>query len=153
MRTGITVDDSLWPMLLSRFSGAVSDEQFDEYLRRGTANLQRGELYVTVLEMGSMHLPTTAQRQRQTVWMKIHGRALREQLLGTAFVITSPIIRLGLSTLFHIVPQPVPYIVVPDLDTGVRWALRRLEAGGRTEEARHIRERLGVQEGHGAPPT
>lgn len=151
MGTGILVDDSLWPLLVSRYSGAVSDEHFDAHLRRCTAYLQRGEFYVSVLDMGKLRLPTSDQRKRQTEWMKANGRALGEQLLGSAFVITSPIIRLGLSTLFYLVPPTSPYVVVPDLDAGVRWGLQRLEAGGRAEEAHRIRERLGFQGEHKAP--
>ncbi len=51
MGGSITFDDSLWPLLLSRFQGVVSDAQYEEYLSRGLAYLQRGELYVSVLDM------------------------------------------------------------------------------------------------------
>ena len=138
MGSGIIFDDSLWPLLVSRFSGVVTDEQFEEYLSRGAAYLQRGELYVSVLDMGRLQLPTAAQRQRQLEWMRGKEKAMREQVLGCAFVLTSPVIRLALSTVFHIVPLPSPYVAVKDLVTGVLWAASRLEECGRTEDARRI---------------
>lgn len=151
MGSGITFDDSLWPLLVSRFSGAVSDEQFEEYLRRGADYLQRGEVYVSVLDMGKLSLPTAAQRQRQLEWLKGKEQAMREQVLGCAFVITSPVIRLALSAVFHVVPLPTPYVAVRDVAEGLRWAIQRLEACGHVEEARRIQEHLHPQDVSEAP--
>ena len=138
MGAGIIFDDSLWPLLISRFDGRVSDEQFERYLEQGAAYLRRGELYVSVLDMGKLALPSAPQRQRQLEWMRGKEAAMREQLLGCAFVITSPLIRLSLSTLFHVLPLPAPYVAVSNLEGGVRWASHRLQEAGLAEASLRI---------------
>ena len=144
MGAGITFDDSLWPLLISRFRGSVSDVAFEEYLVQGAAYLRRGELYVSVLDMGRLALPTAAQRQRQLEWMRDKKQALREQLIGCAFLLDSPIIRLTLSTIFHVVPLPSPYVAVSDLATGARWASVRLEEHGLSEASLRVQLSFGL---------
>ena len=154
MGSGITFDDSLWPLLISRFHGRVSDVEYEAYLERGAAYLRRGELYVSILDMQSLSLPTAPQRQRQLEWMRSQAHALREQLLGCAFVITSPVIRLALSTLFHLMPLPTPYVAVGDVAGGLRWAVIQLEQAGLFAASQRIQHHypslLGGLAGHGS---
>ncbi len=58
MGASITLDDSLWPLLICRFEGKISDSQFEEYLTRGTACLQRGERHVNIMDMSQFAMPT-----------------------------------------------------------------------------------------------
>lgn len=142
MGTGITFDDSLWPLLVSRFRGAVSDAAFENYLAEGEAYLMRGDLYVNILDMGRLHLPTAAQRQRQLEWLRGKEQLMRERVIGCAFIVTSPLIRLALSAIFHTVPLPTPYVAVQDMPRALHWASQRLEAHGLFEEARRVRGQL-----------
>jgi hypothetical protein len=142
MAASILFDDSLWPLLVSRFEGQVSDEAYEAYLHQGALYLQRGEPYVSVLDMVRLSLPTTRQRQRQFEWLRQHERLMHEQLLGCAFIITSPLIRLTLSTVFHVMPLPTPYVAVQDMARAVTWAASRLEDAGHREAAARILRRF-----------
>jgi hypothetical protein len=142
MGASITFDDSLWPLLISRFRGTVTDAQYEEYLARGTAYLQRGEPYVSILDMGRLAMPTAVQRQRQAEWMMEHEVLMRERLLGGALIITSPFIRLAVSAILHIRPMPMPYVVVPDMASGMVWTQARLQEAGLSEAAGRIRQHL-----------
>jgi hypothetical protein len=144
MSASITSDDSHWPLLISRFQGAATDEQYEEYLARGTAYLQRGELYVSIIDMGQLAMPTPSQRQRQTEWLKAHQVLMRERLLGCALIVPSPIIRLMLSAIFHIIPMPTPHVVIQDMAEGVKWATARLAEVGLEEAAERIRHDFGA---------
>jgi hypothetical protein len=143
MSASITFDDSLWPLLLSRFQGTATDSQYEAYLARGTAYLQRGEPYVSIVDMGQLAMPTAAQRQRQAEWMKEHDALMRERFLGCALILTSPFMRLALSTVLHLRPMPTPYVVVPDMAAGLEWTLARLRDAGFSEAAGHIRQHFG----------
>ena len=144
MGPGITFDDSLWPLLISHFRGTVPDAAFETYLDRSAEYLRRGELYVNVADMGRLKLPSAEQRQLQLDWMRREERALRAQLIGCAFVVSSPLMRLALSTMIHGVPQHVPYVVMPDLPEAARWASQRLDDRGLSEAARRVRQRYGM---------
>lgn len=145
MGVSITFDDSLWPLLISRFHGAATDSEYEDYLARGTVYLQRGELYVSVLDMGRLVVPTAVQRQRQAEWLQERDNLLREQFLGCALVITSPFVRLALSTVLHLKPMPMPYVAVYDVSAGLKWAATRLEEAGLASSASRIRRHFGLQ--------
>lgn len=144
MGASITFDDSLWPLLLSRFQGEATDSEYEEYLARGTAYLRRGELYVSVLDMGQLTMPTAAQRQRQAEWLQENEVHMREQFLGCALVITSPFLRLALSTVLHLKPLPTPYVTVHEVAGGLKWAVTRLEEVGLISAAGRVRRHFGL---------
>ncbi|MFY0578071.1 hypothetical protein ACN28S_30490 [Cystobacter fuscus] len=142
MAASIVFDDSLWPLLVSRFEGQVSDEAYEEYLLQGALYLRRGEPYVSVLDTARLALPTARQRQRQFEWLRQHEQPMRELLLGCAFIITSPFIRMTMSTVFHLMPMPTPYVAVQDMARAVTWATDRLRDAGHAEAAAGILERF-----------
>ena len=76
-----------------------------------------------------------------STWTKEHEPLLRECLLGSAFIISSPFLRLTLNLLFHLAPTPAPYVVVATVDAAVMWAVTRLKQTGFSEQAEHIRLR------------
>jgi hypothetical protein len=139
MSGSFTHDDSLWPLVLVRLEGAVSDQQLDEFFAHGHATLLRRERYVSIFDLSRVNLPSPEQRQRQARWLKEHESLLREFLLGTAFVLSSPFVRMVLSMLFHLAPSPAPYVVVPSVDSGVVWAAARLDQSGLSQHAERIR--------------
>jgi len=139
MSAAFTYDDSLWPLLLIHLEGELSDQEFEKFFAHGHATLGRRERYVSIFDLSRMALPSAEQRQKQATWMKEHQPFLREYVLGTAFVVTSPFLRLTLNLLFHVAPTPAPYIVVSTVDAGVAWAATRLQQSGFSAQAEHIR--------------
>jgi len=139
MNGPFTHDDSLWPLVLVRLEGAVSDPQLDAFFAHGHATLLRRERYVSIFDLSRMSLPPPEQRQRLARWMKEHDPLLREFLLGTAFVLSSPFVRMALSLLFHLTPTSAPYVVVPTVDSGIVWAAARLDQSGLSEHAERVR--------------
>ncbi len=144
MGASIIYDDRHWPLLLSRFQGMATNAEYEEYLSRGTAYLQRGSPYVSVLDMARLTLPTAFQRQSQARWLEEHEALLRERMLGCALIITSPFVRLAFSAILHVRPMPMPHVVVTDKHSAQEWALTRLEQAGLQEPARRLRQELGM---------
>jgi hypothetical protein len=139
MGAGIfTYDDSLWPLLFIRLDGELPDGEFEKFFAHGHATLGRRERYVSIFDLSRTALPTSEQRRKQALWMKEHEAFLRDYLLGTAFIISSPFLRLTLSLLFHLTPSPAPYVVVPTEAEGVKWAVARLQQEGFSTQAEHI---------------
>ncbi|HYO65517.1 MAG TPA: hypothetical protein VEU33_05495 [Archangium sp.] len=140
----IMFDDSRWPLLLLRVTGAMSDKQFGAFLAQSDTYLARGEKYVSILDLGQVGLPSPAQRQMQAEWIRRHDAPLRELVLGNANIITSAPIRLALSLIFHLNPLPMPYAAVADMDSALRFVLGKLEEGGRRDDAERIRCQPGL---------
>ncbi|WNG38631.1 hypothetical protein F0U60_36955 [Archangium minus] len=142
MAASFFYDDSLWPMLVCRFEGQMSDEDYEEYLLQGEFYLRRGEPYVSVLDTMRLTLPTARQRQRLFQWLRQYERPMRELVVGCAFIVTSPLIRLTMSTVFHVMPMPTPYVAVQDMARAVTWAADRMRDVGHAEAAAGILERF-----------
>ncbi|MFL5357495.1 hypothetical protein [Archangium sp.] len=127
----ITFDDSQWPLLRVTFSGTSSSQVFAAYLSRMSAYLNRGEKYLAILDTrAETTAPTMEQRQLQVEWIQRHEVALRQRSLGTAFIITSPFIRLALNIIYQLKPLPCPHTIVSDLQAARDWAAGRFRAAG-----------------------
>jgi hypothetical protein len=144
-RSDILLDDSLWPLLLVRFVGVPTTPQVEAYLAQMTSYLERGEHYVTLLDSSGMTgMGPAEQRHLQAAWMKKHDAKLRVRSQGTAFVITSPLVRLAVSVVFHIKPTHSPYRIAATLPEAAAWAANRLAAVGLLPAAERVRERFGL---------
>lgn len=144
MSAPYSFDDSLWPLLITRVSGVMSDTQYEAFLTESSAFVRRGELYVSITDLAHVGLPPAEQRRLQAEWIREHETALRKQVLGNANIVTSAPVRLALSLIFHIKPLPMPYVLVSDMRSATTWVTARLEDGGFIAEARHIRHQLGL---------
>ena len=135
----ITFDDSLWPLLVIRVTGAMSDKDFEAYLARSSAMVERGERYVSITDLSKAGLPSAEQRRLQAEWLREYEAALGKQVLGNASIITSAPIRLAVSLVFSIKPLPMPNVAVSDMDSALRYVIGKLEEGGFVSEAERVR--------------
>lgn len=139
----ITFDDMLWPLLIVRVSGTMSDKQYAGFLTRSSTYVERGEQYVSVMDLGQVGLPSAAQRVMQAEWIRKHDAELRERVLGNANIVTSAPVRLALSLIFHLKSLPMPCAAVSDMDSALRYVTGKLEESGRAAEAERIRRHCG----------
>jgi hypothetical protein len=140
----ITFDDSLWPLLILRVAGTMSDKQYADFLTRSSTYVERGEPYVSITDLGQVGLPTPAQRVMQAEWIRKHDAELRERVLGNANIVTSVPVRLALSLIFHLKSLPMPCAAVSDMDSAVRYVIGKLEESGRAADAKRIRHHYGL---------
>lgn len=138
----ITFDDSLWPLVILRAHGAPTDEEMKEYQARSCSYLRRGEKYVTISDLSQMGMPSATQRRMQAEYLQQNAAALHEYLLGTASIIASTPLRLALYAILPFRRMPMPFIVVADMDSAVKYALGRLEESGLGDAAARIRHQL-----------
>jgi len=134
---GITFDDRLWPLVIVQCTGLVTAEQYEACLAGQTNRLERGPCFF--LFDTSCAGPSLAEfRRRHMAWMTSHDALLRQSMLGAAFVITSPIIRLAASILQHVKPMPFPQIFVSQEAQARQWLARRLTETGHLAQAESL---------------
>jgi hypothetical protein len=127
----ITFDDSLWPLVTVTFTGTMSAQEFDTYMSRMSACLGRGEKYLYLLDTrGLSTAPNLEQRQRLVAWVRENESALRQRVLGSAFVITSPFIRLAMNIMCQLKPMPHPSTIVGDIEVARAWTAERFRMAG-----------------------
>lgn len=135
----ITFDDSLWPLVLTRAQGVPSDEDIKEYHARSLSYARRGEKYVTISDLSQLGMLSATQRRRQAEYLQENAALLHEYLLGNASIIDSTPLRLALYAILPFRRMPMPFVVVADMDSAVRYALGRLEESGLGDAAARIR--------------
>jgi hypothetical protein len=126
----IHVDLSRPQIMLVTFDGGVTDEQFEDYLRGMSKNLQRRTRTVTILDARRAVRTPPKQRKRQADWLIENDLLLKQFSAGSAFVITSPIVRGVMTAILWISPLPTPHTVVGTLSEAELWASDRLRTYG-----------------------
>jgi hypothetical protein len=127
----IRVDDSRFPLVVATYDGAVTDAEFDEYLKEITEKtFARPTRSVVIVDATRAVRPNPLQRKRQAEWLKTQEAALKKTNLGTAFVISNALIRGGLTAIFWIAPMPTPTTVVATYAQAEEWAFARLREAG-----------------------
>ncbi len=126
----ILIDESRFPLVVVTFPGSYSDQEFDRYLETMSGLLQRRTKNVTVLDARQSGSPPAKQRAKQAAWMKDNRALLEQYSCGSAFVISSPIVRGALTAILWLQPMPVAHTVVATLAEAEQWAATRLRAAG-----------------------
>ncbi|QRN94867.1 hypothetical protein JRI60_38045 [Archangium violaceum] len=144
--SSVFFDESLWPLLVVRFSGEVSQAQTDEFLRGSELSLRRGERHVCILDARLARGQSLPNRRKQHIgWLEAYESPLRALTMGCAFIFPSPFFLLSMRAFLHVKPLPVPYFVAPGLHEAVGWAAGRLEAEGLSLHARRVRAHFKLQ--------
>ncbi len=149
--SSISTDESLWPLRIVRFEGAVTAKQFQSYLDESSASLRRGEKHATIIDLSVSGPLLFEQRQAQAMWIRENEQLIRELTLGVAFVITSPVVRLAMSASFYWKAMPVPYLITPHLQSAAEWVLHRFEEAGMFPAAERIRHHFQLDDAR--PPS
>jgi hypothetical protein len=110
----IHVDDSGLPLIVVTFDGSVDDPEFERYLSRLDGLWKRKARSAIVLD-----------------GRKLNDELLRTYSVGTAFVISSQLVRGGLTAILWLQPLPTPYVVVATRLEAERWARAQLETSAK----------------------
>ncbi len=125
------LDVSRRPLITVTFDGLATDAEFDAYLDQMTEMvLARKERTVTILDARASGRAPATQRKKQADWLKEHDADLRRYSLGTAFVITSPLVRGVLTAILWVQPMATAHVVVASMDAAERWAAEQLRSAG-----------------------
>ena len=141
----ILVDDSLWPLVVTRCGAQPSTREQQAYFSRMLDYLRREEKCVAILDTRLARMTTAEHRKNLADFMREHQALIRTQLLGCAVVIASPVHQLATSLVIHLTTPPAPYFLTTSLSEAAKWAAKCLEGAGRPLDAERIRY-------HYAPP-
>jgi hypothetical protein len=127
----IDYDPSLWPLLLIRYEGIMTNQQIVQALEQRTRYLERREPCVVIHDMTRANeFASVEQRRMQTEWLKAHDAQLRQWVLGVAFVMTSVAMRLIVSLTIRIKPLAMPHQVFKHLPEAAIWSAGWLQLAG-----------------------
>lgn len=128
----VLVDESRFPLVVVTFREVADDREFDAYLDRMSALVRRQKKNVVILDASEAGAAPASQRKKQADWITQNSELLRAHSLGTAFVISSPLVRGMLTAIFWLQPMPNPHAVVGTYAEAERWAIEQLARVGLT---------------------
>ncbi|MFY0582205.1 hypothetical protein ACN28S_55135 [Cystobacter fuscus] len=133
------MEDAHWPLLTVRFEAGLTGETFDAYLDWRTEWLQRCEPHVSIIDARAVPIRVAPYRQRYIDWLREHECALREWMIGSAYVLNSPEGHMLASLIRHGAALHTPFVVTRTLPEAAAWAAGQFQERGLGEAARRIR--------------
>jgi hypothetical protein len=135
----IILDDSLWPLLVTKFVRQPSLQEQQKYFAQVLGYLRREEKCVGLLDTRHVMATTADHRKKMTEFMGEHHALIRTQLLGCAVVLTSPMLQLATSVVLHFTTPPAPYFITTSLPEAAKWTAKCLNGVGQPLAAERIR--------------
>jgi hypothetical protein len=127
MTGAIEIDRKQPLVVVVRFHGGPTDEEFKDYLAEYTRILETeprfGAVFVT-----TPTAPMTPPRQvrQQAAFMKEYRALMEARVVGVAFALPTPLMRGVLRGILMLQPMPCPHTVVGTEAEGVAWLKARL---------------------------
>jgi hypothetical protein len=135
----VQFDESLWPLVVVKVGRTVTSQDMDKYLSARSAYLRREEPHVCILDTRQIHMLSPQLRQRYTDWLRDNALQLRHWMLGSAYIIESPAVRMMMSVIRHFAAMTTPFVVTATLTPAVVWAAERFQEAGLAQAATRIR--------------
>ena len=142
--SGITLDSGLWPLLVVKIGRSPTRQDLERYLEARAATLQRREPHVCLFDARDVQMPPTQLRQHYTDWLAAHETVLRQWMLGTAYIIQSPTVRIMMSAIRHFGRLASPFVVTATMQPAATWAAERLHEAGLVPAATRVRAQYAI---------
>ena len=126
------VDDRFFPLVVNIIPERLQAEHLPRFFAKSEQVLHRRESYVTITDISATReIPNASVRRQIAEWSKKVEPLVKQYTLGSAIVITSPLVRGGLTALFWLAPPLYPQQVVATLDDAIERVSRYYTASGR----------------------
>jgi hypothetical protein len=123
------LNERRWPLVIARFSPALTDREMEQYLEAHGKLNQRGLPYLLLIDTSATTkaawADTTATLKAISQWTNDHHEALKRFNMGTACVIPSLLIRSFMKTISWIRPMPAPTATFDSLEPAMAWLKKR----------------------------
>lgn len=130
------VDDRYFPLVVNTIPERLRAEDLPRFLAESERVLKRREPYVTISDTSrTREIPNATVRKALAEWNERVEPQMKQFTLGSAIVITSPLVRGGLTALFWLAPPPYPQQVVATVEDALEVVTRYYSASGRTPPA------------------
>jgi hypothetical protein len=122
------IDTAHFPVVTVTFTGEhANTENFQQYLDELEKAYTLGPRLGIVFEATHAVLPKLQFQNMQAQWLRNHSDMIRDKCVGTAYVITKPVLRTMLRLIFALQQQPSPYVVSPSIANAEKWVMEQFK--------------------------
>lgn len=127
------IDDRYFPLVVNIIPERIRAEHLPAFFAKSEAILLRRQPYVTITDASACReLPNAMVRKELADWSKKFDPLMKRYTAGSAIVITSSLVRGGLTALFWLAPPPYPQQVVATLPEAIDVVRGYYAAAGHT---------------------
>lgn len=123
-----------WPLIYVRLHGTLTDAEWESFLKTSTEQVKRGR-HVHITDTSTQVTPNAKQRALATKYMEATDELTRANVLGSAVVVGSEVMRGALSAVFWLRKPAAPTSVHTDVAEAITWCEGQLRSGGLTSRA------------------
>lgn len=123
------LDESAWPIVVVRWPRELSLADIDAHFADIRDLGARGERMALILDMSESGVLSHMQRRHAAAHLAGLYQSIGEQIAGVAHVITSPVVRGMLASVYWLAPPPFETRVVGTVAEAVAWARVRIGSG------------------------
>lgn len=122
----ITVDGRGFPLVVTRYRGAVTHADFERHLRVMSSSMRIGQKTAVILDTTEGAARSAESMKALRDWLDRERELMRTQVIGLALVIPSAAVRFLLTKMMLVVDMPYPYEVVDSYTAGLAYARKQL---------------------------
>ncbi|MDX9723025.1 MAG: hypothetical protein RBU37_19905 [Myxococcota bacterium] len=131
MARNVIFDERFGPSLpIVTVQGEPSDAEVRGFLTRSELAYSAKVPYAAVFVLEKLTTLSMAQRRSIAAHLREHRSELQELCVGQAYVMSSVLARMILRTIFSIQPQPAPWTIVSEVNSGIQYCVQRLRLSG-----------------------
>lgn len=130
----IQTDSTRWPLVMIRFLGEITEDEFDQYLRFLDFNVARTgaarakiALLFDAREVGRV---SPAIRRKQADWIRDNLDISRQNCAGFAYVLDSSMVRGMLTAILWLATMPADYTITATVREAEDWLKGQLAGHG-----------------------
>lgn len=127
----IHTDDTRHPLVVVTFEGDLTDQELaHHHTEMESRVLARRRISATLVDATNVRSVTARQRRMQAEWIEKNEETLARFSVGSAFVITSSLVRGTLTAILWLKPMPTPHVVVSTFAEAEAWCRAQLRERG-----------------------
>jgi hypothetical protein len=135
-----------FPLVVVQAPEAIDEDGIRDMFARFDELYKARKRFVTVMDCtNTRELPSPKLRKLLSELSQASSGDARQWGLGTAMVVTSPVIRGLFTAVMWVAPSPTPTVNVATLREGIDWGLEKLQAAGIAVPAEATRYRDGLK--------
>lgn len=140
----LKVDTSRLPLVLCEFDGKFTEEQALQYCEELRAVLEQRQRIIMVTDLRTASMVALKVRSTMREFTKDTMHLSNAYTAASAIIITSPIIRMTVTAMFHLTRPKYPVKVFKCIQEGTAWVLQQydIELGAQKESSMNEGEDL-----------
>ncbi len=121
------IDEADWPLVVITMDGQFEDSEMDGFFEAMVALFRRGQSFSAVIDASRFQNPSVRHRMQMRSFMVENREYTKQNCVGVAYVIVSPVIRMFLRAVFLLQKPSAETRITESMVEAREWAQARTQ--------------------------